>query len=165
MTEALHARIRPMANLPPSSAGRKILVVEDERDIAELIALHLSDLPAEVTLAADGPRGLELALRQPWDLIVLDIRLPGMSGLELCRKLRAKLSQVPILMIAARSGELDRVMGLELGADEPDQTLQRARIAGPGEGPAASLGVDRGAGGASIGREALDDRTRQLARG
>ena len=118
MTEALHARIQPMANLPPSSAGRKILVVEDERDIAELIALHLSDLPAEVTLAADGPRGLELALRQPWDLIVLDIRLPGMSGLELCRKLRAKLSQVPILMLTARSGELDRVMGLELGADD-----------------------------------------------
>ena len=118
MSEALHARIQPMANPPPSSASRHILVVEDERDIAELIALHLSDLPANVTLASDGPRGLELALRQPWDAIVLDIRLPGLNGLDLCRELRARLSHVPILMLTARSGELDRVLGLELGADD-----------------------------------------------
>ena len=118
MSEALHARNQPMANLPPSIAGRHILVVEDERDIAELIALHLADLPAHVTLASDGPRGLELALRQPWDAIVLDIRLPGLNGLDLCRELRARLSHVPILMLTARSGELDRVLGLELGADD-----------------------------------------------
>jgi len=118
MSEALHARIQPMANRPPSSASRNILVVEDERDIAELIALHLSDLPANVTLASDGPRGLELALRQPWDAIVLDIRLPGLNGLDLCRELRVRLSHVPILMLTARSGELDRVLGLELGADD-----------------------------------------------
>ena len=118
MFETHHVRIQPMANLPPSNGSRNILVVEDERDIAELIALHLSELPANVTLAGDGPRGLELALRQPWDLIVLDIRLPGMNGLNLCRELRAKLSHVPILMLTARSGELDRVLGLELGADD-----------------------------------------------
>ncbi|MEO7851451.1 MAG: response regulator transcription factor [Rubrivivax sp.] len=107
-----------MANFPPSRASRNILVVEDERDIAELIALHLSDLPANVTLASDGTRGLELALGQPWDLVVLDIRLPGLNGLDLCRELRARLSHVPILMLTARSGELDRVLGLELGADD-----------------------------------------------
>ena len=118
MSEALHARIQPMVNPPSSSASRHILVVEDERDIAELIALHLSDLPANVTLASDGPRGLELALQQPWDAIVLDIRLPGLNGLDLCRELRARLSHVPILMLTARSGELDRVLGLELGADD-----------------------------------------------
>jgi DNA-binding response OmpR family regulator len=95
-----------------------ILVIEDERDIAELIALHLADLPAQVTLANDGPGGLQLALRKPWDAIVLDIRLPGLNGLDLCREVRAQTSHVPILMLTARGGELDRVLGLELGADD-----------------------------------------------
>ncbi len=99
-------------------ARRSILVVEDERDIGGLIALHLSDLPADVTLAGDGPGGLQLALQRRWDAIVLDIRLPGLSGLDLCRELRAQASHVPILMLTARSGELDRVLGLELGADD-----------------------------------------------
>ena len=116
--EPHHAAAPPMANPVPSTSSRHILVVEDERDIAELIALHLADLPADITVASDGPRGLQLALRQPWDAIVLDIRLPGMNGLDLCRELRAKLSHVPILMLTARSGELDRVLGLELGADD-----------------------------------------------
>ncbi|WP_309638082.1 response regulator transcription factor [Methylibium sp.] len=99
-------------------ATRRILVIEDERDIAELIALHLADLPASVTLANDGPGGLQLALQQTWDAIVLDIRLPGLNGLDLCREVRAQASHVPILMLTARSGELDRVLGLELGADD-----------------------------------------------
>ena len=98
-------------------AARCILVIEDERDIAELIALHLADLPAQITLANDGPGGLRLALQQSWDAIVLDIRLPGLNGLDLCREVRAQTSHVPILMLTARSGELDRVLGLELGAD------------------------------------------------
>ena len=97
---------------------RRILVIEDERDIAELIALHLSDLPANVTLASDGPGGLQLALQRDWDAIVLDIRLPGLNGLDLCREVRAQTSHVPILMLTARGGELDRVLGLELGADD-----------------------------------------------
>jgi DNA-binding response OmpR family regulator len=104
----------PTTSAPP----RSILVIEDERDIAELIALHLSDLPAEITLANDGPGGLKLALQRPWDAIVLDIRLPGLNGLDLCREVRSKTSHVPILMLTARSGELDRVLGLELGADD-----------------------------------------------
>lgn len=99
-------------------ATRKVLVVEDERDIAELIALHLSELPAEVTLAHDGSQGLQLALEGAWDAIVLDLRLPGLNGLDLCRELRAQLSHVPVLMLTARGGELDRVLGLELGADD-----------------------------------------------
>jgi DNA-binding response OmpR family regulator len=112
---------------------RRILVVEDEHDIAELIALHLADLPASVTLAADGCTGLTLGLAQAWDAIVLDIRLPGMNGLDLCRELRAVRSPVPILMLTARSGELDRVLGLELGADDylskPFSVLElRARV-------------------------------------
>jgi DNA-binding response OmpR family regulator len=108
---------RPVADMI-GRAERCILVIEDERDIAELIALHLTDLPARVTLASDGPSGLVLALQQPWDAIVLDIRLPGLNGLDLCREVRARTADVPILMLTARSGELDRVLGLELGADD-----------------------------------------------
>ena len=110
--------MQPISSTVHRTSSRNILVVEDERDIAELIALHLADLPANITVASDGLRGLQLALREPWDAIVLDIRLPGMNGLDLCRELRAKLSHVPILMLTARSGELDRVLGLELGADD-----------------------------------------------
>ena len=115
-------------------ASRQILVIEDERDIAELIALHLIELPSEVTLANDGPGGLQLALRQPWDAIVLDLRLPGLNGLDLCREVRAQTSRVPILMLTARNSELDRVLGLELGADDylakpfsPRELLARLR--------------------------------------
>jgi DNA-binding response OmpR family regulator len=104
--------------LASEHAPRRILVVEDERDIAELIELHLSELPAQITLANDGPAGLQLALGEPWDAIVLDIRLPGLSGLDLCRAVRAQTSYVPILMLTARGSELDRVLGLELGADD-----------------------------------------------
>ena len=111
-------KLGKIAAMSPSLSPRHILVIEDERDIAELIALHLADLPAQVTLANDGPGGLQLALRKPWDAIVLDIRLPGLNGLDLCREVRAQTSQVPILMLTARSGELDRVLGLELGADD-----------------------------------------------
>ena len=106
------------APLHSNAAPRRILVVEDERDIAELIALHLSELPAQVTLASDGESGRDLAMQHHWDAIVLDIRLPGLNGLDLCRELRAKLLPVPILMLTARGAELDRVLGLELGADD-----------------------------------------------
>lgn len=113
------ARSNPLPGpLHPGAPTRSILVVEDERDIAELIALHLSELPAQVTLASDGLSGRDLALKHPWDAIVLDIRLPGLNGLDLCRELRAQLLPVPILMLTARSAELDRVLGLELGADD-----------------------------------------------
>jgi DNA-binding response OmpR family regulator len=110
-----------------------VLVVEDERDIAELIALHLAELPAEVILVADGPSGLRLGMNGTWDAIVLDLRLPGLDGLDLCRELRARRSPVPILMLTARGGELDRVLGLELGADDylvkPFSVLElRARV-------------------------------------
>ena len=96
----------------------KLLVIEDEQDIAALLQLHLSDLPAEVCVARDGASGLALALEGRFDAIVLDLRLPGMSGLDLCRAVRARGQYTPILMLTARSAELDRVLGLELGADD-----------------------------------------------
>ncbi len=99
-------------------ATRNILVIEDERDIAELLQLHLRDVGHEVVVAPDGERGLTLARSETWHLIILDLRLPGMDGLEICRVLRREFAYVPILMLTSKSSELDRVLGLELGADD-----------------------------------------------
>jgi DNA-binding response OmpR family regulator len=96
----------------------RLLVIEDEHDIAALLDLHLSELPADVTIARDGPTGLALASEQRFDALILDLRLPGLSGLDLCRELRRHGHEVPILMLTARAAELDRVLGLELGADD-----------------------------------------------
>jgi DNA-binding response OmpR family regulator len=111
----------------------RLLVVEDESDIAELVSMTLGELPARVTIARDGVSGLRLATQQRWDAIVLDLRLPGLGGLDLCRELRAKGHATPLLMLTARGSELDRVLGLELGADDyltkPFSVLElRARV-------------------------------------
>ena len=97
---------------------RSILVVEDEQDIAELVALHLRDNNFSVTLAADGHEGMRQAFARSWDLVILDIRLPGPDGLTICRALRREQAFVPVLMLTSKSSELDRVLGLELGADD-----------------------------------------------
>lgn len=97
---------------------RKILVVEDNEDIAKLIALHLRDFGAEVTIASDGDEGLNAVLSKRYDFVVLDLMLPGVDGLEICRNLRAQSDYTPILMLTAKTGELDRVLGLEMGADD-----------------------------------------------
>lgn len=97
---------------------KKILVIEDEYDIAELIRIHLQDLNHDVTVARDGHTGLSRSSNEAWDLIMLDLRLPGVDGLEICKSLRQKSEYVPILMLTSKSSELDRVVGLELGADD-----------------------------------------------
>lgn len=97
---------------------QRILVIEDERDIANLIRLHLRDLNYAVTVATDGDKGLREATTRPWDLIILDLRLPGVDGLEICRRVRQKSQYVPVLMLTSKSSEFDRVLGLELGADD-----------------------------------------------
>jgi DNA-binding response OmpR family regulator len=97
---------------------RKVLVIEDERDIAELLALHLKDLNCRVTLAPDGHEGMRQAFARQWDLVILDLRLPGPDGLSICRALRKESNYVPILMLTSKSSELDRVLGLEIGADD-----------------------------------------------
>ena len=97
---------------------KRILVIEDEGDIARLIRLHLNDLGFLVTIAGDGNTGLRRASMGSWDLIVLDLRLPGIDGLEICRRLRQNSSSVPILMLTSKSSELGRVVGLEIGADD-----------------------------------------------
>jgi len=97
---------------------RRILLVEDEQDIADLVALHLSDLCDEVVVARDGHEGMRLATSEEWALIILDLRLPGPDGLEICRAVRRDRSYQPILMLTSKSAELDRVLGLETGADD-----------------------------------------------
>ena len=98
--------------------SRSILVIEDDKDIAHLLELNLRDICDKVTVAHDGTQGLALASTHPHDLIILDLRLPGMDGLELCQSLRRKPDYTPILMLTAKSSELDRVLGLEMGADD-----------------------------------------------
>ena len=94
-----------------------ILIVEDERNLSNLIRRHLEDEGYSVFQAFDGSSALDaVAAREP-DLIILDIMLPGMDGLQVCRQLR-KRSIVPVLMLTARAEEIDRVLGLEVGADD-----------------------------------------------
>jgi len=98
--------------------SRRILLVEDEQDIADLVVLHVSDLCDEMVVASDGHEGLRQALMQDWSLIILDLRLPGPDGLDICRAVRRERSYQPILMLTSKSAELDRVLGLETGADD-----------------------------------------------
>lgn len=98
--------------------SRRILVIEDDPDIAELLALHLRDQYSHVQLCGNGIQGLEFARSDSWDLILLDIRLPGLDGLEICRQIRANEDYVPIIMLTSKSTELDHVLGLEMGADD-----------------------------------------------
>jgi len=99
---------------------KKILVVEDEPDIRKLVHYNLAQERFKVIEAEDGEKALKLVQREKPRLIVLDLMLPGLSGLELCRNLRERpeTSQIPILMLTAKAGEADRIVGLEMGADD-----------------------------------------------
>ena len=101
-----------------SADGNRILVVEDDPDISHLLDINLRDNAFEVDVANNGPQGLELALTENYQLIVLDLMLPGLDGLEICKRLRSQGITTPILMLTAKTSELDRVLGLELGADD-----------------------------------------------
>ncbi|GAC1532625.1 MAG: response regulator transcription factor [Ramlibacter sp.] len=98
--------------------SRNVLVVEDDPHIAELLRMHLSDSGFAVVHAADGNAGLRHLHAGSWDALLLDIMLPGVDGLEICRQARAMPLYTPIIIISARSSEVHRVLGLELGADD-----------------------------------------------
>jgi DNA-binding response OmpR family regulator len=99
--------------------ARNVLLIEDDDDIAGLLELHLRELGCEVSRCNNGLDGLNHALNgTDWSLTVLDLTLPDMDGLEICRRLRQQLTYAPILMLTARDGELERVCGLESGADD-----------------------------------------------
>lgn len=97
---------------------RQVLIIEDDRDIAELISIHLNDLVCSIKHSVQGETGLAMAAEYPFDLIILDIMLPGMDGFEICRRLRAQEIITPVLMLTAKSEEIDKVLGLEIGADD-----------------------------------------------
>ena len=97
---------------------RKLLLIEDCADLAHILPLHLQDLNCAVEVARNGTTGLQRALAGGHDLILLDLILPGLGGLEICQRLRQERRHTPILMLTSRASELDRVVGLELGADD-----------------------------------------------
>lgn len=97
---------------------KKILIIEDSLDMANLLKLHLSDAGFSISLVHNGISGFRRASEDRHDLIILDIMLPGMDGLEICQQLRGRSITIPILMLTAKSTEIDRVLGLEIGADD-----------------------------------------------
>lgn len=98
--------------------GKTILIVEDEQNIVDILSFNLRREGYDTLEAYDGPTGLQLALEQNPDLILLDLMLPGMDGFDVCRQVRQSGSSTPILMLTAREEEADKVLGLELGADD-----------------------------------------------
>jgi len=97
---------------------KNVLVVEDDRSISDLLEIHLRDLNCNIIKSYDGKDGLELATRNNYDLIVLDIMLPNVDGLQICKEVRKKEDYTPILMLTSKSEEIDKVIGLEVGADD-----------------------------------------------
>ena len=111
----------------------RILLIEDDGRLAEMVSEYLGEAGLCVAVAAEGRAGLERLTREPYDALVLDLMLPDMDGLEVCRQLRPK-SDIPVLMLTARGEAMDRVVGLEIGADdylpkpfEPRELLARLR--------------------------------------
>jgi len=95
-----------------------LLIIEDNVDIARLIQFHVQDLGYHADIAPDGNQALEMFRQNSYQLVILDLMLPGLSGLEVCKQLRAQTSYIPILMLTSKSSEQDRVLGLETGADD-----------------------------------------------
>ena len=96
----------------------RVLLVEDDPDLADLVGLHLTEAGYAVEAVRDGALALQRALAERYDLVVLDVMLPGLNGFEVCRELRAADRTVPVLMLTSRDAEADRVEGLETGADD-----------------------------------------------
>src|SRR6266508_6420120 len=102
------------------SATKTILIIEDEKDLAELVALNLGKEGYRSLIALDGISGLEAARSQSPDLILLDLMLPGMTGVDVCKALKGNLktAAIPIILQTAKGEEIDRVVGFEIGADD-----------------------------------------------
>jgi DNA-binding response OmpR family regulator len=97
-----------------------VLVIDDEKDLLELVRYNLEKEHLDVITASDGQSGLEIGLKHKPDLVLLDLMMPGMNGLEVCKQLRsdARTSRVPIIMLTAKAAETDKIVGLEMGADD-----------------------------------------------
>lgn len=99
-------------------AQKTVLVIEDDKDIANLVAINIRDLGLTARIAADGISGLDAATAENHALVILDLMLPGLDGIEVCKRIRKQKPSLPILMLTAKSEEFDKVLGLELGADD-----------------------------------------------
>lgn len=97
---------------------KNILMIEDDESIVELVDIHLKDIHCQTTKAYTGNDGLNYAIKNKYDLIILDIMLPDIDGIEICKKLRAEKNFTPIMMLTSRSEEIDKIIGLETGADD-----------------------------------------------
>ena len=97
---------------------KKVLIVEDDLEIVHLLEIHLNDLGCQVLTSSDGAEGLRKTINENPDLVILDVMLPEMDGIEVCQKIRANNITSPIMMLTARSEEIDKVLGLEVGADD-----------------------------------------------
>lgn len=97
---------------------KRVLIIEDDIEIVHLLEIHLKDLQCDVCYTQRGDEGYAMALENEFSLIILDIMLPGMDGIEVCQKLRAKNLETPIIMLTSKSEEIDKVLGLEIGADD-----------------------------------------------
>ncbi len=96
----------------------KVLIIEDDPEIVDLIEIHLKDLSCDLIKTYSGEEGLAVLKSNPFDLVILDVMLPGIDGMEVCRRIRSEQNTVPILMLTAKSEEIDKVLGLEIGADD-----------------------------------------------
>ncbi|HEY2453981.1 MAG TPA: response regulator transcription factor [Scandinavium sp.] len=100
------------------NSPKKILLVEDDQDIATLLRLNLQDEGYQIVHEADGNQALVQLEKQVWDAVILDLMLPGVDGLEICRRIRQMTRYLPVIIISARTSETHRVLGLEMGADD-----------------------------------------------
>ena len=96
---------------------KSILAIEDDPTLLDLLKIHLSDINCRLDTAEDGLAGLKKILENPYDLILLDIMLPSMDGFEVCKRIRSENIVTPVLMLTAKSEEIDKILGLEIGAD------------------------------------------------
>src|SRR5580698_2226069 len=114
------SKAKPMLGYDERRAMKRVLLIEDDRDIVELVRYNLEREGFQVSAATDGGTGLAQTRRTPPDILLLDLMLPKLSGLEICKEVRRdqSLNRLPILMLTARGEEADRVVGLEMGADD-----------------------------------------------
>ncbi len=97
---------------------KSILAIEDDPTLLDLLKIHMSDIQCELDTATDGQEGLDKVLSNRYDLIILDVMLPSIDGFEVCKRIRANNVSTPVLMLTAKSEEIDKILGLELGADD-----------------------------------------------
>ncbi|HEY1892294.1 MAG TPA: response regulator transcription factor [Steroidobacteraceae bacterium] len=107
-----------MAPQKPMEKPKRILIIEDDADIADMLGVHLREEHYQIVHCARGDDGLRRLEQETWDALILDLMLPGVDGLEICRRVRGMAHYTPIIIISARSSETHRIVGLELGADD-----------------------------------------------